>query len=111
MFILQNQDGYFLSKSGDWVDGRATNVLFRTTNKDEAVNQLFEVNSQDYSLRINILECEINTKNLPIIPESLLPPPIIDQSELELQSTEADTQAITADNAQEDFMPLQSHSA
>jgi len=74
MFILQNQDGYFLSKSGDWVDGREPNTLFRTLFKDEALNQLFESNSQDHSLRITIFTCEANTKKQPVIPEDQLPP-------------------------------------
>lgn len=81
MFILQNQDGYFLSKSGDWLDGREPSALFRTELKDEAVNQLFETNSQDYSLRITILECESSSKKHPIIPVEQLPPPLSNSSD------------------------------
>lgn len=78
MFILQNQDGYFLAKSGNWADGRDPNALFRTLYRDEAVNQLFEANSKDYNLRITILSCEMNPKKVPIIEKALLPPPKLD---------------------------------
>ncbi len=74
MYILHNQDGYFLTKSGDWSDGREPAPLFKTIHKDEAINQLFEVNSKDYNLRISLLECEVNSKNMPLIPAEKLPP-------------------------------------
>jgi len=77
MFILQNQDGYFLAKSGAWSDGREPNTLFRTLHRDEAANQLFEANSKDYSLRITVIHCEMNLKKVPIIASELLPPAII----------------------------------
>jgi hypothetical protein len=73
MYILHNQDGYFLTKSGDWSDGRELPPLFKTIHRDEAVNQLFETNSKDYNLRISLLECEINSKNMPLIPDEKLP--------------------------------------
>lgn len=90
MFILQNQNGYFLSKSGQWVDGRELNVLYRTIHRDEAVNYLFETNSKDYSLRISILSCDVNPKNLPIIPDELLPPPLPKTVKAESEQTELD---------------------
>lgn len=97
MFILQNQDGYFLSKSGEWLDGREPSALFRTTLKDEAVNQLFETNSKDYSLRIAILECEANLKKHPVIATEHLPPPIIDNADLDIH--ELDLGNIDTENA------------
>lgn len=74
MYILHNQDGYFLTKSGDWSDGRELTPLFKTIHKDEAINQLFETNSKDYNLRLSLLECEINSKKMPLIPNEKLPP-------------------------------------
>ena len=76
MYILQNQEGYFLAKSGQWTDGREPSQLFRTAHQDEAANQLFEVNSRDYSLRIKMVNCETNPKGIPIIAEEQLPPPL-----------------------------------
>ncbi len=80
LYILQNQHGYFLGKhknnGATWLDGREPNQLFNALHKDEAVNMLFEVNSQDVDLRISIKEYEMNTKKHPVIPEDDLPPPL-----------------------------------
>ncbi len=89
VLILQNQDGYFLSKSGQWLDGREPAALYRTVHRDEAVNQLFEANSQDYNLRISILSCDINSKKHPLIPDDILPPPL-ENPESEVISNEID---------------------
>ena len=74
MYILQNQQQFFLGKSGEWLDGREPALLFRCEFKDEALNQLFEANSRDHSLRIQLLECEANAKKHPAIPAEALPP-------------------------------------
>ncbi|MFT5420371.1 MAG: hypothetical protein ACI9D5_001115 [Candidatus Endobugula sp.] len=80
-YILQNQQGYFLKKNSpdghkEWGDGQEPRLLFRTTRKDEAVNMLFETNSQNVELRISINEYPSNGKNQPLIPDSDLPPPL-----------------------------------
>jgi len=75
VFILQNQRKQFLSKQNEWVDGRDANTLFKTAHKDEALNQLFEASSKDYTQRVQLLECRLNDKNLPVIPEDQLPEP------------------------------------
>jgi hypothetical protein len=80
-YILQNQQGYFLKKNSpdghkEWADGQEPRLLFRTTHKDEAVNMLFETNSQNVELRISIKEYPSNGKNQPLIPDSDLPPPL-----------------------------------
>lgn len=76
VFVLQNQDNYFLSKESLWVDGRDTKELFKTPHRDIAVNQLFEINSQDYQQRIHIVECEAEARGTPIIDPDILPPPL-----------------------------------
>lgn len=73
-FILKNSEGYFYSKSGEWVDGRDASQLFRCSHRDEALNQLFEVNSKNYELRITIVECQLNSKKHPQLTEEDLPP-------------------------------------
>lgn len=78
VFLLQNQHKHILGKSGDWLDGRNVIGLYRTAHKDEAINQQFEAGSKDYSLRIHILECELNSKKQPIIAADDLPEPIAD---------------------------------
>jgi len=65
-----------LGKQNIWTDGRDLGALYKTRHKDEAVNQMFEVNSKDYTQRIHIIDCPINAKGLPIIAEELLPPPL-----------------------------------
>jgi hypothetical protein len=74
MYVIQNQHDYFLAKNGEWLDGREPTQLYKTNHKDEALNQMFEANSRDYSLRLQLLDCEINAKKQPIIPEDKLPP-------------------------------------
>lgn len=92
LYVLQNQHGYFLAKHKNdgvnWLDGRVANQLFTTLHKDEAINVLFEVNSQDVTLRISIKEYEMNSKKHPIIPENDLPPPLIIPAEAETVNAE-----------------------
>lgn len=78
LFIIHNQNGYFLGKSGQWLDGREPAQLFRAQHKDEAINQLFEANSKDVHLRLSILECSAKNRLIPVIPEEKMPPPILD---------------------------------
>ncbi len=73
VFLLQNQHKHLLGKSGDWLDGRHVIGLYRTAHKDEALNQQFEAGSKDYSLRIHILVCQLNSKKQPIIADDDLP--------------------------------------
>ncbi len=74
IFLLQNQHKSFLNKQGEWCDGREAATLYRTVHRDEALNQMIEVNSRDYTLRIKILECETNDRGLPLLKDEDLPP-------------------------------------
>ncbi len=76
LFILQNQDKLFLGKQNNWLDGRDLNALFKTVHKDEAINQMFEASSKDYTQRIKVLSCSPNEKGLPVIDPELLPEPL-----------------------------------
>ncbi|MBX2807072.1 MAG: hypothetical protein KTR20_00440 [Cellvibrionaceae bacterium] len=80
VFILRNADGYFLSKSGGWVDGRDATALYRSAHKDEALNQLFETNSKDVSLRMHLVPCQLNPKKHPQIAADQLPPPLLTEA-------------------------------
>lgn len=103
IFILQNQEGYFLSKNKDWVDGRDANTLYRSQHKDEAINMLFEVNSRDFNLRISVKQYDTNAKNVPIIP--------VDELPLPATSATVDTETITDDsNSSDKHQPADSHS-
>ncbi|WP_157533538.1 hypothetical protein [Microbulbifer variabilis] len=72
VYVLANQHQQFLSKSGEWLDGREPNKLFRSEHKDVAINQMFEANTRDVSLRIELLQCELNNKGQPLVPEEAL---------------------------------------
>src|SRR5690606_29902563 len=76
VFILQNQDNLLLGKNKEWLDGRDPGSLFKTLHKDEAINQMVESSSKDYTQRIKVLCCSVNEKGLPIIDAELLPPPL-----------------------------------
>lgn len=73
VYILQNQHHHFLSKQGEWVNGRDANCLYKTALLDEALNQSVEVSSKDYTLRVSRIECEVNQRGVPIIDPALLP--------------------------------------
>ncbi|SEA15593.1 hypothetical protein [Microbulbifer marinus] len=72
VYVLTNQHQQFLSKSNEWIDGREANRLFRSEYKDVAINQMFEANTRDVSLRIELLQCELNPKGQPLIPDEAL---------------------------------------
>ena len=70
LFILQDQYGQFLNKQMEWVDGSDRDQLFRTDKRDEALNQLIEVNAKDIHLRGRIVECDADSKGRPMIPSA-----------------------------------------
>ncbi|GAB3105598.1 hypothetical protein [Pseudomaricurvus hydrocarbonicus] len=74
VFLLQNQHKRLLNKQGEWVDGREANTLYRSVHRDEALNQMIEVNSRDYTLRIKVLECELNDRGVPLLKDEDMPP-------------------------------------
>ncbi len=74
VLLLQNQDKLLLTKQGEWSDGRDAGCLFRTEHKDEALNQMVEANSKDYTLRIHMLTCDVNERRVPQLKDEDLPP-------------------------------------
>lgn len=62
VFIIQNQNALFLSKQGDWINGKDTNALYRTPYKDEAINTKVEQSVRDPSLRLRTLVCSAGEK-------------------------------------------------
>lgn len=103
VFILQNQDGYFLSKQKEWVDGRDASLLYRSLHRDEALNQMVEVNAKDYTQRINIVDCQLNEKRHPQLDPESLPEPKLeddDQQEQEESSTLSESEAPELPGAQ-----------
>ena len=50
-FVIRNQLGHYWGESGSWVTGGREGQVACWTHKDEAVNTLFELGSQDADLR------------------------------------------------------------
>ncbi|WP_198147350.1 hypothetical protein [Gilvimarinus polysaccharolyticus] len=100
VYLLQNQDKLFLSKQRTWLDGRDPAVLYRSPNKDEAVNEMFEASSKDYRQRVSLVSCPLNERRNPIIDPDILPPPQPkrrDESSLELDLDTTDTQTTNSE--------------
>lgn len=75
VYVLTNQHKQFLSKGNEWLDGREAGKLFRSPHKDVAINQMFEANTRDVDLRIELLRCELSAKGQPQVPEEALGDP------------------------------------
>ena len=76
VYIIQNQDKLLLGRQRQWLDGREPGALYKTPHKDEAVNEMFEINARDYSQRLVLVHCPLNDKGLPHLDPSTLPPPL-----------------------------------
>lgn len=96
IFILQNQAKLFLGRQNNWLDGRDLNALYKTSHKDEAINQMVEASSKDYTQRIKILSCAPNEKGLPLIDPELLPEPLPKPGKDLLAALEADAPEVHA---------------
>lgn len=78
VYVLTNQHKKFLSKSSEWIDGRDIARLFRSEHKDVAINQMFEANTRNVNLRIELLECALDAKGQPQVPVEALGDPEIE---------------------------------
>lgn len=76
IFILQNQDKLFFGKSKEWIDGYDAAGLFKTSFKDEAINQMVEISAKDYQQRVKIISCDADEKGLPCISIDIMPSPL-----------------------------------
>ena len=68
-FVIRNQLGHYWGKSGSWVKGGRAAQVALWTHRDEAVNTLFELGSQDTDLRGEVMLTETEDelpKNLEI---------------------------------------------
>lgn len=99
IFILQNQLNLFLGKQNNWLDGRDLNALYKTPHKDEAINQMVEASSKDYTQRIKIISCAPNEKGLPSIDPEILPEPLPKVGKDLLATLETEAVQVHADQA------------
>ena len=73
LFIIRNQNGQYLSKQQEWLDGGDRNALYRTVHRDEAINTVFEVSSRDIYLRAEALACDADARGNPLLGDSAVP--------------------------------------
>ncbi len=66
-YIVTNQNGHFLSKQKDWVDGRNSSQIIRSKHRDEAINLVFEMSSKDIYLRAEAISCKLDDKKHPVV--------------------------------------------
>lgn len=79
VFVIRNQNGHYLGRHGEWLDGSHVPGLFRTEHRDVAVNELVEVNLRDFDLRGEILGCEAAENGYPVVEVTN---PIVDSAEV-----------------------------
>ena len=68
-FVIRNQLGHYWGKASSWVNGRYPGQVACWPHRDEAVNTLFELGSQDTNLRGEVMLTETEDrlpKNLEI---------------------------------------------
>ena len=81
-FVIRNQNQHYLSKDKTWVDGTLPASLFRSTHRDIAVNELFEANVRDFSIRAELIHCATAGDGYPAV-EVLNPIPVSTEENLE----------------------------
>ena len=57
-FVIRNQLGHYWGKSGSWIKGERAGQVAWWAYRDEAVNTLFELGSQDTDLRGEVMLTE-----------------------------------------------------
>jgi len=68
-FVIRNQEGQYLTKKSEWVSGKDGSVLYHQLHRDQALNQLIELNAKDIFLRGSAVELELSEKRRPIVIE------------------------------------------
>lgn len=84
IYIIQNQHQQFLDKHGDWVDGRESQTLYRTTYKDEAINVKVEHAVRNADLRLTVIPAKLDERGKIALPESYPSSTSIDSSSTNL---------------------------
>lgn len=105
VFVIRNQQGLYLSKQQEWLDGTDSHVLYRTRHRDEAINTVFEVSSRDIYLRAETVICELDAKGNPALAtaETLTPAraaQLARQQNADLEDEPAATEESTAEEAE-----------
>lgn len=73
VFLLKNQHGNFLEKSGEWVNPTQSKSLYRTLHKDEAINQKVELAVKNADLRVEITTGQVGPEGKLILQHCDIP--------------------------------------
>ena len=98
VYVVQNQDGYYLDKHRQWVDGRDAKQVSHSQYRDEAINLVFEMSAKDIDLRATLLSVPLNEKGLPEL-EIIAPPTTTEMFSFDDASADEVTEQTEEDNA------------
>lgn len=73
VFLLKNQHGAYLERSGEWVDPMQSKTLFRTPHRDEAINQKVELAVKNAELRVEIAAAKVSPEGKLLIQDYVAP--------------------------------------
>ncbi len=72
VFVIQNQQGQFLSRHREWVDNTQIQAVYKTPHRDLAVNEWVELTARDTAARARVVAVDTTSKGLPLL--ATLPP-------------------------------------
>lgn len=67
IFVIQDQNGRFLSRHHEWVANDREAPLFRTPHRDLALNELFELTARDTELRARVVDVPTGARGTPLV--------------------------------------------
>ena len=90
VFVIRNHENRYLTKKQKWRSGNDKNILFRTSEKDIALNELIEVNAKDIMARLQLIVCDLDDRDQPLV-DVLTddPPETLEEDLAEQQAAEA----------------------
>jgi hypothetical protein len=90
VFVIRNHENRYLTKKHKWRSGNDKNILYRASEKDIALNELIEVNAKDIMARLQLVICELDDHDQPLV-EVLTddPPELLEEDLAEQQAAEA----------------------
>jgi hypothetical protein len=95
VFVIRNHENRYLTKKHKWRSGNDKNILYRASEKDVALNELIEVNARDIMARLQLIVCELDERDQPLVEVlSEDPPEELEEDLAEQQAAEAFKQMV-----------------
>lgn len=98
VFVIRNHENRYLTKKHKWRSGKDVGILFRSSEKDVALNELIEVNAKDIMSRLHLILCELDDRDQPQV-EVLTEDPVEEQEEDQAEQAASDAFAQMAGRA------------